>query len=239
MVMDTKTQRVRCWLGDLGSQVRNSFDSFVVRVPKIELLSTKTARSISVAGSSPAMSFEPSAQSSCATARDQRTNDNTRLLRRNHTLPNLPPIAEEEESGKTAVREAILALRLAVNNVDQASTQEPNGQLQRRDSRKLRESKLRRHQDAFLGNSPLSSPSHKQAVEQAPGSISADRFKRRDGLAFVAQAQRSVSVDHFKRREEVVSVAQAQRRSSVSSAEKEHRLWRSLSLSRSPRRSSM
>jgi hypothetical protein len=162
-----------------------------------------------VAGSSLAISFDHSAPSSTATAPDQLTNENKRLLNRIHSLPNLPPIAEEEESGKIAVRAAVLALRLAVNNVDQLqngeSTQESDGQRPSRNSRKLRESKLRRHQDAFL----------KKAVEQAPGSI---------------------SVDHFKRGEGVVLVAHAQRRSSVSGAENEHRLWRSLSHSR---RSSM
>ena len=45
--------------------------------------------------------------------------DNKHRPRRSLSLPNLPPIAEEEESGKIAVREAILALRLTVNNVDQ------------------------------------------------------------------------------------------------------------------------
>ena len=221
MGMDTTTQRARCWLDDLGSQVRNSFDSFVIRAPKIALLSTKTVcnNTIPVAGSSPATTSEPSAPSSCATARDQLTNDNKRLRRRSISLQNLPPItgsyslapiAEEEESVKIAVREAILALRLAVNDVDQPQEGEspPESSCQRLSrsdySRKLRESKLRRHQDACL-----------KAVELAPGSI---------------------SVVHFKRREGVVFVAQAQRRNSVSSAEKEQRLWRSLSL---PRRSSM
>ncbi|KAJ1471923.1 hypothetical protein T484DRAFT_1842369 [Baffinella frigidus] len=101
MVMDSKTQ---CFLDDLGSQVPNAFFSFVVRAPKITLLSTKTVSNnastsapaarlpqISVRGSSPAISFEPSTPSySCSTARDQLTNDNTRRLPPLHPLPSSP-----------------------------------------------------------------------------------------------------------------------------------------------------
>jgi len=164
MVMDTQTQRAQCWLDDLGSQVRNSFDSFVVRAPKIALLSTKTAsnNTISVAGSSMAIFFKKSAPSSCSTAQDQLTNDNKHQLtndnkhrpRRIHSLHPLPPISEEEESDRIAVRAAVLALRLAVNCVDQLqngeSTQGSSGQRLSRDSRKLRESKLRRHQEVVF-----------------------------------------------------------------------------------------
>ena len=190
---DTKTQSVRMWccLDDLGSQVRNAFDSFVVRAPKITLLATKTVREssstytpsaqdphISVGGSSLAISSEPSAPCSCATARDQLTNDNKRRLLSLHPLP---PIAEEEDPAKIPVRAVILALRRAVSLVEQPqnreSTQETPGQRLRHDSRRLRESRFRRNQDAFL----------KKAVEQAPGRISGDVFKRRDGAAFVAQ----------------------------------------------------
>jgi len=131
------------WLDELGSRVRNSFDSFVVRAPKITLLSTKTVsnNTTSVAqhpvrGSSPAISVEP-------TARDQLTTDNTRRLRRHHSLQ---PIAEEEESVRISVRAATLALRIAVQPQDGQSPQESTS----RDSRRLRETKLRRHQAAFL-----------------------------------------------------------------------------------------
>jgi hypothetical protein len=158
MVMGTKTQIAPKlgWLGGLGSKVRHSFDRFVVRAPKITLLSTKTASNntstsspvaqhpqICVRGFSLLTSIEPFAASSCATARDQLTNDNKRLLRRNHPLQ---PIAEEEESVKILVRAATLVLRLAVQPQDGQSTQEST----RRDSRRLRESKLRRHRAAFL-----------------------------------------------------------------------------------------
>ena len=75
MVMGTKTQisPMLDWLDDLGSKVRNSFDSFVVRAPKFTLLSTKIvsddtststpeARFLSERGSLLATSFEPSAE---------------------------------------------------------------------------------------------------------------------------------------------------------------------------------
>ena len=156
--MGTKTQSalILDWLDDVGSKVRHSFDRFVVRAPKITLLSTKTVGNstsnstsvaqhpqISARGSSLALSVEPSASSSCATARDQLTNDNKRLLRRNHSLQ---PIAEEEESIRVLVRAATLALRRVVQPPDGLSKQEST----RSDSRRLRESKLRRHRAAFL-----------------------------------------------------------------------------------------
>ncbi|KAJ1471917.1 hypothetical protein T484DRAFT_1842361 [Baffinella frigidus] len=124
MTRGTKTQSAPMWgwLDQLGSQVRNSYDSFVVRAPKTTLLSTKTVSAnaststpathlphISVPRSSLAISFELSAPTcSCATARDQLTNDSTRRL-----IP-LHPIAAEEDSGKIPVRAATVALRRAV-----------------------------------------------------------------------------------------------------------------------------
>ena len=188
--MGTKSQisPMLHWLDDLGSKVRNSFDSFVVRAPKITLLSTKTVSNnsststsvaqhpqISVRGSSLALSVDQSAPSSCATARDQLTNDNKRLLRRNHSLH---PIAEEEESVKILARAATLALRLAVQQQDGQPTLEST----RRDSRRLRASKLRRHQAAFL----------KKDLEQAPVRISGHDFKCREVATFVAPRRSSM-----------------------------------------------
>ena len=100
------------WLDGLGSKVRNALD----RAPQNTLLSTKTVSKCTststpatqdpqtfVRGSSLAISFEPSAPSSCATARDQPINDNARRFR---SLPPLLPIAEEENSVKIPVRAA-------------------------------------------------------------------------------------------------------------------------------------
>ena len=91
MGMDTKTQRAPMW-------IRNAYDSFVVRAPKITVLSTKTVRTNTstsppsvqrpqtyVGGSSPAISSEPSAPSSYATTLDQLTNDYK------HRLLSFPP----------------------------------------------------------------------------------------------------------------------------------------------------
>ena len=188
MIVFVVPSHVMDMLDDLGSKVRNSFDSFVVRAPKITLLSTKTVGNntststsvaqhpqISVRGSSLALSVEPSAPSSCATARDQLTNDNKRLLRRKHSLR---PIDEEEESVRILVRATTLALRRVVQQQGGQSSQGST----RRDSRRLRESKFRRHQAAFL----------EKDLEQAPVGISGHDFKRREGAAFVAPRQRSM-----------------------------------------------
>jgi len=188
------------WLHGLGSRVHNSFDSIVVRAPKITLLSTKTVSNntststsvaqqpqISVRGSSPAISVEPFAPSSRATARDQLTNKRLlrlkkRLLCRSHSLQ---PIDEDEESLNMLVRAATLALRLAVQPQDGQSTQDgltAHSESPSRDSRRLCESQLRRHQAAFL----------KKDVEQAPVRISGDDFKRREGAACVAPRRSSM-----------------------------------------------
>jgi len=96
-------------MNDLGSKVRNAFG----RAPKITLLSTKTVSEYTststpatqdpqtfVRGSSLAISFESSAPSSCATARDQCTNKNKSRF---FSLPPLLPIAEKEDSVKIPV----------------------------------------------------------------------------------------------------------------------------------------
>ncbi|KAJ1471918.1 hypothetical protein T484DRAFT_2025909 [Baffinella frigidus] len=177
MFMDTKTES---WLDQLGSQVPNAYDSFVVRAPKTTLLSTKTVRAnaststpaahlphICVRRSSPA-----SAPSSCATARDQLTNDNTRRL-----IP-LHPIAAEEDSGKIPVRAATVALRRAVHF---EPTHESTGQrLSSRESRRLRESRLRRTEDAAITLSHARSrrlplPSSSKAVGQAAAFVAQRR----------------------------------------------------------------
>ncbi|KAJ1478018.1 hypothetical protein T484DRAFT_1749770 [Baffinella frigidus] len=122
--------RMRDWLDSVGTKVIDALDSFVVRAPKITLLSTKTV-SDNTKTSAPAarhpqipmracslpISFEPSAPSSSATARDQLTNGNTRRL------PPPPLIAKEKDSGKIQVRAAILALRRAVACADQLQSE--------------------------------------------------------------------------------------------------------------------
>ena len=235
---DAKTPSVRMWccLDDLGSQVRNAFDSFVVRAPKITLLASKTARRssstytpaahISAGGSSLAISSEPSAPSSSATARDQLTKDNTRRLRSLHPLP---PIAEEEDPAKIPVRAVILALRRAVSLVERAQNMrggwgvdgyrssapwaddgfrargadpEPISlTIRRRDSRSFRESRFNLHKDAFLTN----------AVEQAPGWISSDDGQPKEGRGFpvvTALRRKVVSSDSFRHREGAAFVVQ-------------------------------
>jgi hypothetical protein len=237
MVMDTQTQNAPMsnWLDSMASQVRNAFDSFVVRAPKITLLSTKTVSNnastsmpaaqlppISVRGSSLATGDlfvrRPTAPYSSATALDQLTNNTKRRLLPVHPLP---PIAEEEDSGKIPVRAAILALRCAVSYVNQPktweSTQEPTGQGDPRRllraSELLRESLLRRDQDAAIAlkmaqatssmcvtsesrprSRRLSLVSSSKAVEQAPPWISGDHFKRKEGAAFVAWPRRRSSM---------------------------------------------
>ncbi|KAJ1472686.1 hypothetical protein T484DRAFT_1839343 [Baffinella frigidus] len=135
MVIDTQTQSVpmRDSLHSVENKVADTFDSFVVRAPKITLLSTKTVSDntststpaarhpqIPMRASSLPICFEPSAPSSSETARDQLTNDNTRRL---------PPtamrgsLAEEKDSGKIPVRAAILALRRAVAFADQLQSE--------------------------------------------------------------------------------------------------------------------
>ena len=198
MVMeDTPTQSAPTWdwLDDLGSKVRNAYDSFVVRAPKIALLSTKIVKKntstptpaaqhpqISMEGSPLAISPEPSAPSSRATVRDQLTNDSQRRLLSFRTLP---PVSEEEEWGKIPVREAILALRRAVSDMDQPQTRLG------RDLQKIREARLKRDQDAAIALSHkrsrrLSLPSVSKAVEQVFSfRIAGDHFKRREGASLV------------------------------------------------------
>ena len=191
------------WLDGLGSKVRDAYDSFVIRAPKITLRSSTTVRRntnttrlatqhphLSVGGSSPAISFESSTPSSCATARDHLTNDSKRRLVSRHP----PPIAEEEEEDKIAVRAAILALRLAVSCAGQLESGEPTQESAGRrlsiHDEKIRESRLRREQVAALALlhphlRRLSIQSSDKAVEQAPGRLSGDHFQRR-GALFVA-----------------------------------------------------
>ena len=163
MVMEIRMQNAPAWdwLDSLGSKVRNAFDSFVVRAPKITLLAAKTVREttststpaahrpqISVRESSPPMSCEPSAPSSCATARDQLTNDNQR---RRLSFRPLPPITEEDATAKIQIREAIVALRLAVSDVDQlrkSTTESTNRRRSIHDLRGVREVRLGRVRDA-------------------------------------------------------------------------------------------
>ena len=89
-------------LGSLGSQARNAFGSFSVRSPKIAFPSTKTDSNNKSTFTpafqhrvSLAIACEPSAPSSCATARDQLTKGNK------HRRPPLHPsdkIVDEEDS---------------------------------------------------------------------------------------------------------------------------------------------
>ena len=199
MVMETKTQNAPAWdwIDSVGSKVRNAYDSFVVRAPKIALLSTKTVKKntitskpaaqtsqISARESLPPMSFEPSAPSSCATARDQLTNDNQRRLL---SFRPLPTIAEEDDPRKIQIREAIVALRRAVSDVDQPQTRLG------RDLRQIRESRLRRDQDAAIAHKRsrrLPSSSGSKAVEQVFSfRISGDHVKRKEGAAIVAHTR--------------------------------------------------
>jgi len=224
MVMeDTSTQSAptRDWLDDLGSKVRNTYGSFVVRAPKIALLSTKTDRKntstctlaaqhphISVGGSP--LATEPSAP---ATARDHLPNDNQRRLL---SFRPLPSITEEDDPDKIPVREAILALRRAVSDVDQPQKKEneltrlgndyqPQTRLGR-NLRQIREARLRRDQDAAIALSHkrsrrLSLPSLSKAVEQVaalcrsrshppaqvlPFRIAGDHFRRKEGAGILA-----------------------------------------------------
>jgi hypothetical protein len=205
---DTTTQSAPAWdwLDDLGSKVRNGYNSFVVRAPKISLLSTKTVSKntststpaaqhpqIPVGGSPLASSFEPSTPSSCATARDHLISDNQRRLL---SFRPLPPITEEDDRGKILVRAVTLALRRAVSDVDQPQTRlgrdyQPQTRSSR-DLRQIRESGLRRDQDAATALSRkrsrrLSLPSLRKAVEHVFSSrIAGDHFKRREGAASVA-----------------------------------------------------
>ena len=193
--------RMRGWLDSLGLRVRNAFNSFVVPAPKITLLSTKTINStsistpaalhleISVGGSPLVISDEPSAPSSCVTARDMLTHGNKR--RRLFFQP-LPPIAEEEDSVKIPVCAAIVALRLAISLIDEQGEQEiwefsgvhwpPTSSFLRR----LRESQFRINHDAVLTLSQkrsrrLSLPSLSKAVELTfPPQIPGHHFKRKD-----------------------------------------------------------
>ncbi|KAJ1469178.1 hypothetical protein T484DRAFT_1919563 [Baffinella frigidus] len=135
MVKSTRTQSapMRDSLHSVGTKLTDAFDSFVIRAPKITLLSAKTFSDntststpaaldlqIPMRASSLPICVEPSVPSSSATARDQLTNGNTRRL-----PPPPPPtarrgsLAEEKDSGKIPVRAAIRALRRAVAYADQ------------------------------------------------------------------------------------------------------------------------
>ena len=137
--MPTKTQSAcgRDSPDSLASQVKNSFDSFIVRASKITMLSTKTVSTntricLAERASSLPIYFEPSAPSPCATAENQLTIDRRRIL---HPHP----------QGKIRVKETILALRRAVAYVDQLQSeqapQEATGDFRSKVSVKLSESK--------------------------------------------------------------------------------------------------
>ena len=107
MVMGTNTQNDPTWdwldSPAWSSKVPNAFTSFVVRAPKITLLSTQTV-SNNVRTSTPAAKhrqISPGVSRRCV-RRDQFTNDKKRRLL---LLRTLSPIAEE--SSKIAVRAAI------------------------------------------------------------------------------------------------------------------------------------
>ena len=130
--MPTKTQSAcgRDSPDSLGSQVRNSFDSFVVRASKITMLSTKTVSnntrtSLSERASSLPIYFEPSAPAPCAIAQNQLTSDNKRRT------PPPPP------KGKIRVKETILALRRAVAYVDQLQSEQAPQEATREGSSRL------------------------------------------------------------------------------------------------------
>ncbi|KAJ1471922.1 hypothetical protein T484DRAFT_1842367 [Baffinella frigidus] len=145
MFMDTKTES---WLDQLGSQVPNAYDSFVVRAPKTTLLSTKTV-SANASTSTPAAQQEEISPDVFRrrVRRDLLTNDNTSRLLPLHPLPSpvtpsLPPIAEEEDAGKIPARAAIVycdcydctALRRTVSCVGAVDTpQESTGLGETRD----------------------------------------------------------------------------------------------------------
>ena len=112
----TPTQRAPTWdwFDDLGSKVRNVYDTFVVRAPKI---------SLRLGGSSTATSSGLSSPSSCATARDHLANHSKRRIL---SFRRRPPIADSsgQELGKVraeiADRAEIAELRLAVLKRDTA-----------------------------------------------------------------------------------------------------------------------
>ncbi|KAJ1469467.1 hypothetical protein T484DRAFT_1982252 [Baffinella frigidus] len=172
---------MRDWLGSVGTKVTDAFDGFVVRAPKITLLSTKTVSDntsttapaarhpqIPMRASSLPISFEPSAPSSSATARDQLTNDNTRRLSppppttaRRASLPAiLPRIAEEKDSGNIPVRAAIRALRRAVAYADQLQSERKVLETDTREEEKDQGPSRRRslERDATSTTTPTSYP---------------------------------------------------------------------------------
>ncbi|KAJ1470177.1 hypothetical protein T484DRAFT_1980649 [Baffinella frigidus] len=151
MVKDTQTQStpMRDWLDSVGTKVTDAFDSFVIRASKITLLSTKTV-SDNTSTSTPAarhpqspvrvsslpISFEPSAPSSSATARDQLTNGSTRRLLRPPLIARRGSIAEEKDSGKIPVRKAIRALRRAVAHADLLQSERKVLETEKREEKK-------------------------------------------------------------------------------------------------------
>ncbi|KAJ1469174.1 hypothetical protein T484DRAFT_1754628 [Baffinella frigidus] len=140
MVVDTQTRStpMRDWLDSVGTKVVNAFDSFVVRAPKITLLSRAWHPQSPMRASSLPISFEPSSPPSSATARDQLINGSTRRL-----LPPLPPpitrigsLAGGKDSGKIPVRAAILALRRAVAHADQLQSERKVLETEKREEEK-------------------------------------------------------------------------------------------------------
>ncbi|KAJ1469175.1 hypothetical protein T484DRAFT_3628676 [Baffinella frigidus] len=171
-------------LHSVGTKVTDAFDSFMVRAPKITLLSTKTV-SDNTSTSTPAarhpqspmrasslpISFEPSAPSSSATARDQLTNDNTRRL-----SPPPPPtarrgsLAEVKDSGKIPVRAAIRALRRAVAYADQLQSERKVLERDTREEEKDQGPSRRRslERDATSTATPTSYPAVTNASSRRP-----------------------------------------------------------------------
>jgi hypothetical protein len=111
------------------------------------------------------MFLEPSAPSSCATARDHLTIDNQR---RRLSFRPLPPITGENDPRKVQFRAAIVALRLAVSDVGQPRKSTPESTGRRRSFhhlRRTREVRLRREKDAVVALR-LFLPSSIQAMEK-------------------------------------------------------------------------
>ncbi|KAJ1475395.1 hypothetical protein T484DRAFT_1968306 [Baffinella frigidus] len=112
MGMFTNTQGApgRDWLPvSLGSQVRNTFHSFLTRASNIKTASNNTGASEPL----------PSAPSSCATLRDQLTTDNTRRL------PPRTTQATADNSSNIPVKEAISAMRRAVSYANHLQSLQP------------------------------------------------------------------------------------------------------------------
>ena len=143
---------MRGWLDDFGSKVRNAFER-AARITLLSTKTVSKCTSTStpatkdphryasssypdakngarshpktfVRACSLAISFEPLAHSSYATARDQPINNNKRRF---PSLPPLLPIAEKEDSVKIPVGAATVARRLAIIYIDERRRAEKTG----------------------------------------------------------------------------------------------------------------